>query len=157
MLTKGGSEMKGQISTELMVIVALVLLIFIPLLVLVYFKANEANNQMASYQAELAVFRIAYLANSVGSLGTNTSITTDIQIPKNVKYFGTKSTGLGGEITMLVESQEGTTDISTPIKYPLANPGKLADQTGAGGWMKVRITSEYVSGQARLRIEKVNG
>jgi type II secretory pathway pseudopilin PulG len=149
--------MKGQISTELMVIVALVLLIFIPLLVMVYFKANEANQQIGSYQAELAVFRIAYLANSVGSLGTNTSITTDIQVPKNVKYFGTNNSGMGGEITMQVETAEGTNDLSTPIKYPVINPGMLADQTNAGGWMRVRITSEYASNQARLRIEKVSG
>ena len=58
--------MKGQVSTELLVVVALVLLIFIPLLVLVYTKANEANQQIASYQAELSVSRIASLANSVG-------------------------------------------------------------------------------------------
>ena len=72
---------------------AMVLLIFIPLLVLVYFKANEANQQIASYQAELAVFRIAYLANSVGSLGTNTTVTTDIYIPQNIISFTTNSSG----------------------------------------------------------------
>jgi hypothetical protein len=56
--------MKGQVSTELLVIVALVLLIFIPLLVLVYMKANEASQQIGSYQAELAISRVASLANS---------------------------------------------------------------------------------------------
>lgn len=148
--------MKGQISTELMVIVALVLLIFIPLLVLVYFKANEANQQIAAYQAELAVFRIAYLANSVGSLGTNTSVTTDIYMPQNLKKFWTNSSGMGGEITMQVETPQGTSDIPEIISYPIANPGVLADQTNAGGQMRLRITSEYSANKAELKIEKVS-
>ena len=64
--------MKGQLSIELIVIIGLVLVIFIPLLVMVYYKSNEANEEIALHQAELSVFRLAYLANSVGSLGTNT-------------------------------------------------------------------------------------
>lgn len=146
--------MKGQISTELLVIVGLVLLVFIPLLVLVYFKATETNQQMAAYQAELAVFRVAYLANSVGSLGTNTSVTTDIFIPRNVRQFRTATAGGGGEISMQVDTPEGPTDIVEVIRYPVANPGSLADQSAAGGWMRIRITSEYTANQARLRIEK---
>ncbi len=146
--------MKGQVSTELLVIVGLVLLIFIPLLVLVYFKANETNQEMAAYQAELAVFRVAYLANSVGSLGTNTSVTTDVFIPRNVRYFGTATAGGGGEITMQVDTPQGPTDIVEVVKYPIANPGTLADQASAGGWMRVKITSEYSDNQARIRIEK---
>lgn len=148
--------MKGQISTELMVIVALVLLIFIPLLVLVYFKANEANQQIASYQAELAVFRIAYLANSVGSLGTNTSVTTDIYIPQNIRSFKTASSGGGAEISMQVDTPQGPSDIVEVISYPVANAGVLADQTNAGGWMRIRITSEYSANKAQLKIEKVS-
>jgi hypothetical protein len=148
--------MKGQISTELMVIVALVLLIFIPLLVLVYFKANEANQQIASYQAELAVFRVAYLANSVGSLGTNTSVTTDIYVPQNIKTFSTASSGGGGEISMQVDTPQGLSDIVEVVDYPVSNPTILADQTNAGGWMRIRISSEYSANKARLSITKVS-
>jgi hypothetical protein len=147
--------MRGQVSTELLVIVALVLLIFIPLLVLVYFKANDANQQIATYQAELAVSRIASLANSVGSLGTNTSVVTDVYIPANTIYLRTVASGRAGEIVLRLQTPEGEKDSPDIIKYPIQNPGTIVDQTTAGGWTKIRITSVFVGSEAHVRIEKV--
>ncbi|MFH1685614.1 MAG: hypothetical protein ABH983_04885 [Candidatus Micrarchaeota archaeon] len=150
--------MKGQVSTELLVIVALVLLIFIPLLVLVYFKANEANQQIAAYQAELSVSRIASLANSVGSLGTNTSVTTDIYVPPNTLAMNVTSVGRAGEISLTMDSPQGPTTpiVEIIIRYPLSNPGTLADSSSAGGWMRLRISSEFVNNEASIKIEKVS-
>jgi len=146
--------MKGQVSTELLVIVGLVLLIFIPLLVLVYFKASEANDQIASYQAELAVFRIAYLASSVGSLGTNTSVYTDVYIPKNIVELKTQSTAQGGEIIMKVDTAQGPSEIVEIVRYPITGSGSLADKSLAGTWIRLKVTSEYRGGQAYIRIER---
>ncbi|HSB46767.1 MAG TPA: hypothetical protein VLD37_02050 [Candidatus Bilamarchaeum sp.] len=145
---------RGQVSTELLVIVALVLLIFIPLLVLVYFKANEANQQIATYQAELAVSRVASLANSVGSLGTNTSVVTDVYVPANTVYFKTVASGRAGEIVLRLRTPEGDKDTPDVIKYPIQNPGVIVDEDTAGGWMKIRITSVYVGTEAQVKIEK---
>jgi hypothetical protein len=147
--------MKGQVSTELLVIVALVLLIFIPLLVLVYLKANDANQQIASYQAELAVDRMASLANSVGSLGTNSSVITDVYIPPNTVSLRTVASGRAGELVMVVNTPDGQHPINAIIKYPLSNPGTIADASTAGTWMKVKISSEYIGNEAHVRIEKV--
>ena len=149
--------MKGQLSTELLIIVALVLLIFIPLLVLVYFKANEANQQIASYQAELAVSRVSSLANSVGSLGTNTSVVTDIYVPPNTVSLKTSGAGSGGEIDLTIATAGGNTEIVDVIRYPLSGtqPHVLADATTSGGWMKIKITSVYVENQAQIQIEKI--
>lgn len=149
--------MKGQVSTELLVIVALVLLIFIPLLVLVYLKTAEANQQIASYQAELTVTRLASLANSVGSLGTNTSVTTDVFIPANTEYLATNQSGRGGEIMLKIKTPQGTQEPSDIIKYPVSNPGEVVGASGSGGWVKIRITSEYIGNDAHVRIEKVAG
>ncbi|MGV8084958.1 MAG: hypothetical protein ACP5N9_01765 [Candidatus Bilamarchaeum sp.] len=149
--------MKGQVSTELLVIVALVLLIFIPLLVMVYFKANDTNQQIASYQAELAVFRVAYLANSVGSLGTNSSMYTDIYIPKSARSFSTASTGQGGEIRMQVDTPSGPSDIVEVVRYPIANAGPIVSAPNTGGWVRLNVSSEYNSaGSARVRVQKAN-
>lgn len=147
--------MKGQVSTELLVIVALVLLIFIPLLVLVYVKASEANQQIASYQAELAVTRVASLANSVGSLGTDTSVVTDIYIPPNTVSLDTMQSGRGGEIVLTIETPEGPKDSAEIIKYPIDNPGNIAEPSAAGGWMKLRISSSYIGNEAHVKIEKI--
>ena len=146
--------MRGQVSTELLVIVAIVLLIFIPLLVLVYFKANEANQQIATYQAELAVSRIASLANSVGSLGTNTSVITDVYIPANTVYLATNQSGRGSEIVLRLRTPDGEKDTPDVIKYPVSNPGPIVESTTTGGWIKLKITSEYISGVAYVRIER---
>jgi hypothetical protein len=149
--------MKGQVSTELLVIVALVLLIFIPLLVLVYFKANEANQQIAAYQAELSVSRIASLANSVGSLGTNTSVVTDVYIPPNTIALNVSNAGRAAEISMTMDTPQGpTTPVVEIIRYPVSNPGTLADSTNAGGWMRLRISSEFVNNEASVKISKVS-
>ncbi len=147
--------MKGQVSTELLVIVALVLLLFIPLLVLVYFKANEANQQIGTYQAELAVSRMASLANSVGSLGTNTSVVTDIYIPPNTLSFSIKESGsAGGEAVLQISTPQGKSEVVDLIRYPLSNPGDIPVTPGT--WMRVNISSEYSNAdQAHIKIEKV--
>ena len=149
--------MKGQVSTELLIIVALVLLIFIPLLVLVYFKANDANQQIASYQAELAVSRISSLANSVGSLGTNTSVVTDVYIPPNTVSLKTAQSGRGGEIDLTVATPQGNSEIVEVVAYPLSGtqPHVLSDATTSGGWMKIKITSVFVGNEAQIQIDKV--
>ncbi len=147
---------KGQVSTELLVIVALVLLIFIPLLVLVYFKANEANQQIASYQAELAVSRVASLANSVGSLGTNTTVVTDVYVPPNTVVFKTAPAGRGGEIDLTVNTPQGDTDVVDIVNFPLASTGTIANSTTSGGWIKVQITSVYIDNEAHVQITKVS-
>jgi len=155
--------MKGQVSTELLVIVGLVLLIFIPLLVLVYVKSNDANQQIASYQAELTVTRIASLANSVGSLGTETSVVTDVYLPPNMVDLTLVSSGRGGEIIMTVAGPDGESEITDVIKYPLSdscpvtNPCELAGSDAAGGRVKIEISSvgDPTTGDAEIKIEKV--
>jgi hypothetical protein len=146
--------MKGQVSTELLVVVALVLLIFIPLLVMVYMKANEADQQIGSYQAELAVSRIVSIANSVGSLGTNTSVTTDVYIPPNTVSFDTRQAGAGSEIVLTLRTAQGNTETSDIVRYPMKSPGPIAQNLMPGGYMKIRISSTTSpGGNAVITIE----
>lgn len=147
---------RGQISTELLVIVAVVLAIFVPLLVAVYFKANEANAQIGSYQAELAVFRLAYLANSVGALGTETSVTTDVYIPPGVTNITVKGIEGGGEIIFKIQTTGGESELVEVIKYPIKDSPKYFSATQ--GWATFNISSHYdSSGQAVLEIDSVRG
>lgn len=146
-------ELKGQVSTELLIIIGLVLVIFIPLLAMVYFKANEVNDQMGAYEAEFFVYRLAYLSNSIGSLGTNSTIYTDIYIPKNIIDLKTSSVGNGGEITMKVLTANGESEVSEIIKYPVKNPGTII-QGPSYGWARFRITSVYESGKGSVEITR---
>ncbi len=138
---------KGQVSTELLVVVGLVLLVFIPLLVMVYFKANEVSEQVATYQAELLVFRLAYLANSVGSLGTDTTVYTDLYIPQNVVYLKTHSFENGGEIVLRLTTAEGESEVVEIVKYPFTTDKSTLAEGPAYGWARFRIASHYEEGQ----------
>ena len=120
---------------------------------------KEANQQIASYQAELAVFRVASLANSVGSLGTNTSVYTDVFIPPNTEELRTETMqdGAGSEIVLRIKSPEGPTEIVEIVKYPIiSNPQPLATEANAGGWMKLKITSKYIDNKATITIEQAS-
>jgi hypothetical protein len=145
--------MKGQVSTELLVIIAVVLVIFIPILTMVYFKANDASAQIGSHQAELAVFRMAYLSNSVGSLGTNTSITTEVYIPAGVNRIEINNIGGGAEVVFKIDTPAGESEIVEIIKYPVENELSM-DATQ--GWARFEITSEYIDNDATLTIERAN-
>lgn len=146
--------MKGQVSTELLIIIGVVLMIFVPILVLVYFKANDAPKQIELNQADLAVSRISSQANAVGSLGSDTTVRADIYVPKNTKFIETRTTANGGEIVMQIDTQYGTSDISSVVKYPIKNPQKIADINAGGGWIRLKITSVYEDNQAKLLIER---
>lgn len=147
--------MKGQLSTEMLVVVGLVLLIFIPLLTLVYFKAAESNEKLASYQAELAVFRVAYLANAVGSLGTNSSIFTDVYLPEGTLLFETQPSGQGGELVLNRESSGRSTEIAEVIIYPLASPGPIiVEPLPEGRWIRLKVSSIIEGERVNVMIEQ---
>ena len=111
---------KGQVSTELMIIVGIVLLIFIPLLVMVYLKAAEGNEEIGNYHAELTVFRLAYLANSVGSLGEGSIVYSDVYIPRNTKELTIYQIGNVGEINLKLTTPQGETELVEIIKMNIA-------------------------------------
>jgi len=144
--------MKGQVSTELMVIIGVILVIFIPLLVTIYMKADETQNEMASYQAEVVVFRLAYLANSVGSLGTDTAVYTDIYIPKGTESLSIKNVGKGAEIQLKVNTPQGEKDFSEVIKYPVKDTTLIKQKYG---WTRFKISNSLENNKAVITIEKV--
>jgi len=148
---------KGQISTELLVVVGLVLVIFIPLLVLVYFKAGEAQTEMAAYQAQLVVFRVAYLSNSVGSLGTETTVYTDLYIPRNTLSLQTINTGDGAEVQLKLQGDQGETDVAEVIRYRLTSDSEMElVEEGSYGWARFEISSVYEDDEGKIRIRRIN-
>ncbi len=145
--------MKGQVSTELMVIIGVILVIFIPLLVMVYTKADETQREMASYQAEFVVFRLAYLANSVGSLSGGTQIYTEVYVPRGTKTLSVKNVGNGAEIVLKAITQQGEKDFAGIIRHPVTADAVLVREP-AYGWTRFRITNNYDGGSPKISIEK---
>lgn len=146
--------MKGQLSIELIVIIGLVMVIFIPLLVTVYYKSNEANEEIALHQAELSVSRLAYLANSIGSLGTKTTIYTDVYVPKNVMRINITQVNNGGEITFIMNNGNSkTNEISSIVKHKISKNQTITPNTG--GWMRFQISSDWQGSENVMTIERV--
>ncbi len=148
-----GIFMKAQVSTELLVIIAVVLVIFIPLMVLVYMQASNSNAKIAEYQAELAVFRLAYQANSVGALGSNTDIIAEVYIPPGVKEIRIKNTGKGAELLFVIQTPLGDSEKVEVLKYPLVKEFKLSGNNAGPGWVRFTITSVYENEVAKLKME----
>jgi len=145
--------MKAQVSTELMVIIAVILVVFIPLLVMVYTKAEETQREMASYQAEFVVFRLAYLANSIGSLGSDAMVYSDVYIPRGTKSLSVKNIGNGAEIELKATTPQGEKDFVEIIKYPVSEDKTLM-QEPAYGWSRFKISNAYADGKSAVSIEK---
>ena len=151
---------KGQVSTEMIVVVGLVLLIFIPLITLVYFKSVESNNKLYSYQAQLAVSRLSNLANSVGSLGTETAVYTDVYLPRGTISLETKKSGNGGEIVLVVNGPDGKSELVGVVSNKISSDKKIIeeDEQGSqeGRWVRLKITSQKeAGGDVTVSIDKV--
>ena len=79
------SKRKGQLSTELLIIIGLMLLLLVPLLYYAYNRANIAKEDIGVQKAEFAAERLARLADSIGYLGGTSMIIDEIEIPPGVK------------------------------------------------------------------------
>ncbi len=130
---------KGQISTELIVIIGIVFVIFAPLLVTVYSKGMEMNEMLATSQTRLAVTRIASLVNSVGNLGENAFTLVDVYVPKNVKSIEFNNVADGCEVVFKLETSSGINDISEPVAFKLKN--SMQFQNPSEGVLRLNISS----------------
>ena len=114
-------SVKGQVSTELMIIIAAILVLFIPLLVITYFKTTEANEQIMQIQAQVIAIRLSELSNSVGSAGGSSAIIAEVFVPASVTGISVLSSENGGEIVVHSMTQNGKNDITGLVKFKLQN------------------------------------
>lgn len=87
--------MKAQVSTELLIIVGLVLILFIPILITIYMKASETNERLTSFQSTVAQARLVHSINSIGHLGQDAYILAEVYLPPGVQSVTFTSAGLG--------------------------------------------------------------
>ena len=77
--------MRGQVSNELLVVVGFILLLFIPLMFVMYLKLGDVNNDLSLLQMHFSAARIAYLINAIGYMGEGSAIITEVYVPENIK------------------------------------------------------------------------
>lgn len=76
---------KGQVGTEILVLIGMFLLLLLPLLIYAYGRSNTAGEDLSVQKAEFAASRLATAADSVGYLGGQAAIIEEIEIPASVK------------------------------------------------------------------------
>ncbi|MCX8197010.1 MAG: hypothetical protein N3G80_01700 [Candidatus Micrarchaeota archaeon] len=100
---------KGQISTEILVLIGILLLLLAPVMIYAFMRSNSAKEEFAIQKAEFAANRLARLADSVGYLGGSTAIVERVEIPAYVKAV--KIAGGGHDIVIEMDSSAGKKEI----------------------------------------------
>ncbi len=94
---------KGQVSTELLVIVGFVVLLFIPLVLFVYYKTGELNGGIEGLEGRLLSSKLAFISNSLGSMGDGNYMKVEFSLPERVHTLEFRSVGQGGEVLMTMD------------------------------------------------------
>ncbi|MDD5337624.1 MAG: hypothetical protein PHS02_04025 [Candidatus ainarchaeum sp.] len=127
--------MKGQVSTELLVVIGFVVLLFIPLIMVVYYKTNELNRDIGGMQSRLLTSKLAFIANSLGYLGSGNSLKSEFSLPEGVRTLEFNTLGNGGEVRITLA--DGS-QISQVTSLPFDSPGEYA----GGGSYKLEFLSK---------------
>jgi len=102
---------RGQVSTEVLLLIGLMLILMLPLLLYAFNRAGVARDDLGVQKAEFASQRMARLADSVGYLGGAAAIIDEIEVPDNVKSITVNNGGIGTDIIFEVDSANGRTQI----------------------------------------------
>lgn len=134
----------GQASTEVLLLIGLMLALLVPLIIYAYGRAGVAQDSFATQKAEFAAQRLAGLADSVGYLGGNASIVDQVDVPSGVKSVELK--GNGHDIVFRMNSPAGEKDIvkSSAFNITSKNIGMLS--SGGTYFVRVRALSSFGGG-----------
>ena len=138
---------RGQISTEILALIGILLALLVPLILYAYGRASASQDDFATQKAEFAAQRLAGLADSVGYLGGNAAVVDQIDVPTEVKTV--RLGGNGHDVIFEMSSPEGEKDIVKPSAFNItsSNIGRL----GGGGTYFVRVSAlSNFSGGAQI-------
>ena len=134
--------MKGQISSELMVVVGFILLLFIPLMFVLYLKLGDVTTDLSVLQAHFSVIRIASLVNAIGHMGDGSAIITEVYLPPNVQTVTFSSFEGGGEVEAVILVGGKHSEVAQPTSFPISAGDVTIDKPG-----RYRLEIENVGGQ----------
>lgn len=134
--------MKGQVSNELLVVVGFILLLFIPLMFVMYLKLSDVTMDFATLQAHFSASRVAYLVNAIGYMGGGSSIITEIYVPENLREVGIS----GNEVVFVTDIRGQPSEIVKPTIFTIeggeriTSPGRYRlEITNAGDHVDVDV------------------
>ena len=139
---------RGQISTEILVLLGLMLALLIPLLIYSYSRAGVAREDLSVQKADFAINRLSALTNSVGYLGGAAAIIEEIEAPQHIKKVYVKS----HDIVMEVYSSGGVKQMVASTDFELESSG--LDRITAGGtyFIEAAATTDFYSGKQTVKL-----
>jgi hypothetical protein len=125
----------GQVSTEILVLVGMVLVLLLPMLFYAHGKANVAKEDAAVQKAAFAAQRLASAVDSVGYLGGQTILVEEIEMPEYVSNFSVK----GKDIVFDIDSTTGKKQIVKSTAFNIDAAGSLGNIKKQGTYF-IRIS-----------------
>jgi uncharacterized protein (UPF0333 family) len=110
--------MRGQVSNELLVVVGFILLLFIPLMFVMYLKLGDVNSDLSLLQMHFSAARIAYLINAIGYMGEGSSMITEVYVPENIKRVSFNT----NEVVFTANVRGADNDVAQPTSFRISAP-----------------------------------
>ena len=115
----GNRFARGQMSTEILILVGMALFLLMPVLLYAYGRANVSGEDLSTQKAEFAAHRLASLADSVGYLGGAAAVIDEIEMPPYVKSIRAS----GRDIVIDMDSAGGKKQIVAGSAFNLTSTG----------------------------------
>lgn len=131
--------MRGQVSIEVLMLIALILVIVLPTLFSIYIKAGESQQNIAVSQANIAATRLGYLIDTIGYSADTSMMITEVKLSSNVDNIELNP----HEIVFKMRTSTGYNDI---VKYTRAEIDLSSDLS------KMKVTGTY-----NIKVENVGG
>ncbi|MCX6772770.1 MAG: hypothetical protein NTV88_03290 [Candidatus Micrarchaeota archaeon] len=133
---------RGQVSTELLIIIGMMLLLLVPLLYYSYSRANVVKEDAGIQKAEFAVQRMARLADSIGYMGGASEILDEIQLPQYVKSISVDEK-TGHDIIIEMDSTTGIKQIVKSSAFKIKAVGFDNRKLQEGSyWVDIKAISD---------------
>jgi hypothetical protein len=141
---------RGQVSTEVLILVGIALFLLIPVILYAYGRVNASGDDLAVQKAEFAAHRLASLADSVGYLGGAAAVVDEIEIPPYVESVGVN----GRDVVIKLGATSGDKDIVASTAFELEAVGLDKVKRAGTYFIEVSALDPGSSGgkQVRLRL-----
>ena len=141
---------KGQASTEILVLMGMMLLLLLPLLYYAYGRSNVAREDIAVEKADFAAQRLQNMADSVGYLGGAAALVDEIEVPTNVRPFSVS----GHDIIFSIDSSTGLKQIVKSSAFEINASKNLAALANPGTYfVEVSAISDYAGNGGQVMME----
>lgn len=135
---------RGQASTEILVMMGMMMLLLLPLLFYAYGRANAAGEDISVQKAELAAQRLSSAADSVGYLGGAAALIEEIELPSNVQNVSVA----GRDVVFEIASSAGRKQIVKSSAFAIKATG-LERMRRAGAYLvEIGAVSNYSASSA---------